>query len=220
MFLNTEEGRRKLGLKHPNAVASRVFQSSMRSSREGATCGGRKDTASGLFPADTAEMPLSLQIPTPGSPTPPMVTQELRPGNLWLSSQLGPLGAPDTPASGRGGEGRGRFLPGFQWENKKKRRRLRNLGPGCGSGNKERNPQQLRLCESTQINAARAEPQCLWARRFLEASPALQHHKCSLLCIVTSAQTASSPGKFENNRFTSGICSATASARIQRGGDC
>lgn len=57
---------------------------------------------------------------------------------MTLSSQLGPLGAPDTPASGRGGEERGRFLPGFQWENKEKRRRLRNLGLGCGSGNKER----------------------------------------------------------------------------------
>ncbi|XDB58021.1 hypothetical protein AB1E18_011437 [Capra hircus] len=49
---------------------------------------------------------------------------------MSLSSQLGPVGAPDTPASGRGGEERGRFLPGFQWENKEKRRQLRNLGLG------------------------------------------------------------------------------------------
>lgn len=130
-------------------------------------------------------------------PTPWAVTRELwreqRPGDITLSSQLGPLGAPDKPASGRGGEERGRFLPGFQWENKEKRRRLRNLGLGCGSGNKER--EQPRLCKCTQINTG-AEPYCIRARRFLEANPALQVHK-GYLAAPRTLHCKQTPGLLE-----------------------
>lgn len=90
---------------------------------------------------DTTETPLSLptsawRLPDPnwGHQTALAGPSPWRPLGLalgWLTR------APDTPGAGRGGEGRRRSLPRFQWENKEKRRQLRNLGLECGSGNKE-----------------------------------------------------------------------------------
>lgn len=90
-------------------------------------------------PADAATLP-AFTAETPLSPPPP--TRSLS-DPLWghhreLRRQEHPEGrqGPDTPASGRGGEGRGRFRPGLRWENKEKRRFL-PWGLGRGSENKE-----------------------------------------------------------------------------------
>lgn len=126
-----------------------------------------------IFAMDTTETLLSLptrpwRLPDPiwGHPTALAGASPWRPLGLALRRLTR---APDTPEAGRGGEGRGRFLPQFQWENKEKRRQLRNLGLGCGSGNKEvvKAPaaQPLRApswhCESTQITALWTERQSL-----------------------------------------------------------
>ena len=65
-----------------------------------------------------------------------------------LSSQLGPLGAPDTPASGRGGEERGRFLPAFQWEKQGKEEAVAQ--PGLGVRLRE---QRARTAEALQMRS-------------------------------------------------------------------
>ncbi|KAJ8777592.1 hypothetical protein J1605_014245 [Eschrichtius robustus] len=183
-----------------------MFQSAGRSSEEGATREGCKDTGSGLFPVDTAETPLSLHIPTRGSPTQCGVTREQRPGKIRLSSQLCPLGPPDTPASGRGGEGRESFLVRKQG----KEEAVAQSGPGVRLG-EQRGRESTSSPDSANPlkSAAGAEPQCLWIRRFLKASPAyritnaISQHPG--LYTVNKRRGCSGPGKFENNRFTSAI---------------
>ncbi|KAB0400113.1 hypothetical protein E2I00_018728, partial [Balaenoptera physalus] len=177
-----------------------------RSSEEGATREGCKDTGSGLFPVDTAETPLSLHIPTRGSPTQCGVTREQRPGKIRLSSQLCPLGPPDTPASGRGGEVRESFLVRKQG----KEEAVAQSGPGVRLG-EQRGRESTSSPDSANPlkSAAGAEPQCLWIRRFLKASPAyritnaISQHPG--LYTVNKRRSCSGPGKFENNRFTSAI---------------
>ena len=152
LFLNQGRGDRRTKLKTPEVVAiKQVFLERWAFLEEGATSAGCKDTASGLFPTDTAETPPSLHIPTRGSRPrvrSPGSSGEQRPGDSTLSSQLGPLGAPDTPASGRGGEERGRFLPGFLWEKQGKEEAVAQ--PGLGVRLRE---QRARTAEALQTRS-------------------------------------------------------------------
>ena len=101
---------------------------------------------------------------------------------------------------------------------------MRNLGLGCGSGNKER--EQPKLCKCAQINTG-AEPYCVRARRVLEANSALQDHKCYLAAPRTlhCKQTPEllEPRDFiENYRFSSVLAQPQANALIRSfsGGCC
>lgn len=82
------------------------------------------------------------------------------------------------------GEGRGRereFSAPIPVRKQGKEEAVAQSGPGVRLGEQRgRESTSSRDSANPLKSAAGAEPQCLWIRRFLKASPALQDHKCYL----------------------------------------
>lgn len=154
-----------------------MFQSAGRSSEEGATSEGCKGTGSGLFPVDAAERRCcNTRLPDPmwGHP---------RAAPRQDQAQLPALRA-RGPRHASVGEGRGRereFSAPVPVRKQGKEEAVAQSGPGVRLGEQRgRESTSSRDSANPLKSAAGAEPQYLWIRRFLKASPALQDHKCYL----------------------------------------